>query len=45
MNRLGFQVKECVYTGAWQILDRSGNVDREFDTKEEADEELRVYYS
>ena len=45
MNRLGFQVKQCPYTEAWQILDKDGNVDREFDTKKEATEELRIYYS
>jgi hypothetical protein len=45
MNRLGFGIRECEYTGAWQIVDRGMNVDREFDSKEEAEEELRVYYS
>ena len=44
-NKLGFAVKQCEYSETWLIVHISYRIEKEFDTKKEAQEELRIYYS
>jgi hypothetical protein len=46
MNRLGYGIKQDSYEDyVWHIVDRDSNIVATFENKEEAKEELRVYYS
>ena len=40
-NHLGFAVRQCPYTEAWQVISNQGYVESSFDTEREAKKATR----